>query len=160
MRGHISPDLLKKTIEGLEKIIAYLHVTNKSKPDNEKSNKKSSSISSKGSKDSKGSNSSKSSRNSLDEIVRRPKKTLFPEHKYLDLSSRDEIDALKKKYRQLARKNHPDKCKPEDYARCNAKFQDISNEYMAIRQRLNFGGGKTIKINKTKKNKTFSLRND
>lgn len=89
--------------------------------------------------------------------------SLFPEHKYLDLSDVSEFDAVKSKYRQLAKMYHTDHCPNENTPNmtandCKQTMQIINNEYETIKNRFNKSGGKNNKKKKTKKRYSKSNR--
>jgi hypothetical protein len=80
--------------------------------------------------------------------------TEFPSHIYLKPTSEDTAETIKQQYRKLSLKYHPDKCPPEQQRECKEKFQQLNNEYTAIKPYLGTSGGKgRKKNNKTKKNK-------
>jgi hypothetical protein len=80
--------------------------------------------------------------------------TEFPSHIYLKPTSEDTPETIKQQYRKLSLKYHPDKCPPEQKIECTEKFQQINNEYSAIKPYLGSSGGKRKKRN----NKTKSKR--
>ena len=61
---------------------------------------------------------------------------------------------IKKAYRKLSLKYHPDKCKIEGWTKeqCENEFKILSNEYEAIKKKLDIiGGKKSNKNSNTKK---------
>lgn len=95
------------------------------------------------------------------------KSTLFPSHKYLNLSDKSEFPEIKSKYRQLSITYHPDKC-PNDKTpgmtktQCETEFKILNNEYNTIKNELNIVGGRKRKtrhsINKKYKNTSRTRR--
>lgn len=84
------------------------------------------------------------------------RKSLFPDHKYLDISDVSEFDEVKAKYRQLAKMYHTDHCPNENTPNmsvddCKQVMQKLNEEYETIKKRFNKSGGKTNKKKKTKK---------
>lgn len=82
------------------------------------------------------------------------KPSLFPSHKYLNLSDKNEFPQVKSEYRKLALLYHPDKCKIEGMTKeqCENEFKILDNEYKTIKTILGITGGKkTNKNRKTKK---------
>ena len=72
----------------------------------------------------------------------------------LELSSDCTSDEIKKSYKKLAMKYHPDKCKIEGWTKeqCGTEFKILSNEYEAIKKKLKIiGGKKSNKNSNTKK---------
>lgn len=78
---------------------------------------------------------------------------LFPYHKYLNLRSKAEFPHVKAQYKKLALLYHPDICKIEGWTKeqCATEFKILSNEYEAIKQKLNVSGGKKSNKNSNTK---------
>lgn len=101
------------------------------------------------------------------------KSTLFPSHKYLDLSDKSEFPQVKSKYRELSLMYHPDKCPNDktpgmDKSQCETEFKILNNEYNQIKQDLNIVGGRKRKTrrssrksykNKSNTKKSMSKKN-
>lgn len=91
------------------------------------------------------------------EVIDKP--TLFPSHKYLDLSSQEDFPNIKSKYKELSLLYHPDKCPNKNTPnmtkkQCEEEFKILNSEYNIIKQEFGISGGKKrIKI-KSKKRKT------
>lgn len=73
--------------------------------------------------------------------------TLFPSHKYLDLSDESEFDIVKSKYKKLAKLYHSDGCPNENTPgmtkeQCDEEFKILSNEYQEIKSHFGISGGK------------------
>ena len=84
--------------------------------------------------------------------------TLFPSHKYLDLTDKTEIPNIKSKYKELSLLYHPDKCPNSNTPNmtkkdCEEEFKIINNEYNIIKNHFGIAGGKrrTKKRNPKKK---------
>ena len=81
--------------------------------------------------------------------------TMFPNNKYLNLSTRSQFPDVKTKFRELSLIYHPDKC-PNDKTpgmtkeQCEEEFKTLRNEYENIKNNLGISGGKR----KSRKNKT------
>ena len=83
-----------------------------------------------------------------------PKKSLFPTHKYLNLSDKSEFPAVKSKYRELSLTYHPDKCPNDktpgmDKSQCETEFKILNNEYNTIKEELNIVGGRKRKTRRS-----------
>jgi hypothetical protein len=95
--------------------------------------------------------------------------TLFPGHKYLNLSDESEYPEIKAKYKQLSLLYHPDKCPNKNTpgmtkSECEEEFKILDSEYKAIKNRFNKTGGKksrktSRKINKKTNKKTSKKHN-
>lgn len=80
--------------------------------------------------------------------------TLFPSHKYLDLSDKSEFPQVKTKYRQLSLTYHPDKCLNDKTpgmtkTQCETEFKILNNEYDEIKEELNIVGGRKRKTRRS-----------
>ena len=86
--------------------------------------------------------------------------TLFPGHKYLNLSDESEYPEIKAKYRQLSLLYHPDKCPNKNTpgmtkSECEEEFKILDREYKAIKNKFNkTGGKKTRKMIKKQNSKS------
>jgi hypothetical protein len=81
--------------------------------------------------------------------------TLFPDHKYLNLSDESEYPQVKAKYRQLSLLYHPDKCPNKNTpgmtkSECEEEFKILDKEYKAIKNKFNKTGGKKSRKNNKK----------
>lgn len=101
--------------------------------------------------------------NETQNSTKQVRKSLFPDHKYLDLSDVSEFDEVKSKYRQLAKIYHTDHCPNQNTPNmtvddCKQAMQTLNTEYETIKNRFNKSGGKTNKKKKTKKRYSKSNR--
>lgn len=99
--------------------------------------------------------------------------TLFPSHKYLNLSDKSEFPQVKSQYRKLSLTYHPDKCPNDktpgmDKSQCETEFKILNNEYDTIKEKLNIVGGRKRKTrrssrksykNKSNTKKSMSKKN-